>query len=165
MFVSSKAFRIMLGDSWFDLVGKQKLLCTVKQFYKITEVRKASEFFTGDLYTNFLHYPKFAQFLELHKYSKFSYCYLLFCFCQILFSLRCVLILMNLWTLSGGISHRKVGIQGRDNAKIKYEWVCNSTYSSDCFLILTDLTKVLLSFVWLKSSSVGWSYDGWRNKD
>ena len=33
------------------------------------------------------------------------------------------------------------------------------------FLILTDLTKVLLSFVWLKISSFGWLYDGWRNKD
>ena len=30
------------------------------------------------------------------------------------------------------------------------------------FLILTDLTKVLLSFVWLKFSSFGLSYDGWR---
>ena len=34
-----------------------------------------------------------------------------------------------------------------------------------CFLILTDLTKVLLSFVWLKFSSFGLSYDGWRNKE
>ena len=34
-----------------------------------------------------------------------------------------------------------------------------------CFLILTDLTKVLLSFVWLKLSSFGWYYDGWRNKE
>ena len=33
------------------------------------------------------------------------------------------------------------------------------------FLILTDLTKVLLSFVWLKFSSFGLSYDGWRNKE
>ena len=31
-----------------------------------------------------------------------------------------------------------------------------------CFLTLTDLTKVLLSFVWLKFSSFGLSYDGWR---
>ena len=29
-----------------------------------------------------------------------------------------------------------------------------------CFLILTDLMKVLLSFVWLKFSSFGLSYDG-----
>ena len=34
-----------------------------------------------------------------------------------------------------------------------------------CFLILTDLTKVLLSFVWLKFSSFWWYYDGWRNKE
>ena len=34
-----------------------------------------------------------------------------------------------------------------------------------CFVILTDLTKVLLSFVWLKFSSFGWDHDGWRNKE
>ena len=33
------------------------------------------------------------------------------------------------------------------------------------FIILTDLTKVLLSFVWLKFSSFGWDHDGWRNKE
>ena len=31
-----------------------------------------------------------------------------------------------------------------------------------CFLILTDLMKVLLSFVWLKFSSFGLSCDGWK---
>ena len=33
------------------------------------------------------------------------------------------------------------------------------------FVILTDLMKVLLSFVWLKFSSFGLSYDGWRNEE
>ena len=32
------------------------------------------------------------------------------------------------------------------NARTKYELVFNSTYSSDLLFILTDLTKVLLSF-------------------
>ena len=35
----------------------------------------------------------------------------------------------------------------------------------NCYVILTDLTKVLLSFVWLKFSSFGWDHDGWRNKE
>ena len=34
-----------------------------------------------------------------------------------------------------------------------------------CFITLTDLTKVLLSFVWLKFSRFGWDHDGWRNKE
>jgi hypothetical protein len=34
-----------------------------------------------------------------------------------------------------------------------------------CFVILTDLTMVLLSFVWLKFSSFGWDHGGWRNKE
>ena len=33
------------------------------------------------------------------------------------------------------------------------------------FIILTDLTRVLLSFVWFKVSSFGWDHDGWRNKE
>ena len=47
----------------------------------------------------------------------------------------------------------------RYNARIKYEWVVI------CFIILTDLTKVLLSFVWLMFSSFGWDHAGWRNKE
>ena len=34
-----------------------------------------------------------------------------------------------------------------------------------CFIILPDITRVLLSFVWLKFSSFGWDHDGWRNKE
>ena len=34
-----------------------------------------------------------------------------------------------------------------------------------CLVILMGLTKVLLSFVWLKFSSFGWDHDGWRNKE
>ena len=33
-----------------------------------------------------------------------------------------------------------------------------------CFLLLTDLMKVLLNLVWLKFSCFGLSYDGWKNK-
>ena len=33
------------------------------------------------------------------------------------------------------------------NAKIKYEWVAKVLRVVICFVILTDLTKVLLSFV------------------
>ena len=35
----------------------------------------------------------------------------------------------------------------RYNAKIKYEWVAIVLIVVVCFLILTDLTEVLLSFV------------------
>ena len=53
----------------------------------------------------------------------------------------------------------------RYNARTKYEWVATALIVVICFLILTDLTKVLLSFVWLKFSSFVWCYDGWRNKE
>ena len=41
----------------------------------------------------------------------------------------------------------------RYNEKIKYEWFDTVLIVVVCFLILTGLTKVLLSFVWLKFSS------------
>ena len=37
--------------------------------------------------------------------------YRLFCFRQILFLLHSLLILMNLWIVSGGMSHGEVGVQ------------------------------------------------------
>ena len=40
----------------------------------------------------------------------------------------------------------------RYNARIKYEWVATVLIVVICFLILMDLTKVLLSFVCLKFS-------------
>ena len=43
--------------------------------------------------------------------SRYRYYYRLFCFWQILFSLHCVLVLINLWILLKGIGHGKVGIQ------------------------------------------------------
>ena len=72
----------------------------------------------------------FSEFLVFQKYSYKSDCYRLFCFWQILFSLRCVLVLMILWFSLKSFFHRKLEYS-RHNAKIKYEWVCNSTYSSD----------------------------------
>ena len=41
----SKAFRIMLGDSWFDLAEKQKRLRSLPELLKITEAWKSSNFF------------------------------------------------------------------------------------------------------------------------
>ena len=49
--------------------------------------------------------------------------------------------------------------------KQNMNWFDTSLIVVVCFLILTDLMKVLLSFVWLKFSSFGWYYDGWNNKD
>jgi len=42
VFVPSKAFRIMLGDSLFDLVEKQKLLRPVVEFLEITQATETS---------------------------------------------------------------------------------------------------------------------------
>ena len=50
----------------------------------------------------------------------------------------------------------------RYNKKQNKNWFDTALIVVVCFLILTGLTKVLLSFVWLKFSSFGLSYDGWR---
>ena len=105
-----KAFKIVLGDSWFDPVEKQKLLHPALEFSKYTETLFCSELFTHDLYTNYPHLPSFSKLLELHKYGKSSDYYRLFYFWQILFLLHFELTLMNLWIVSGDISHGKVGI-------------------------------------------------------
>src|SRR6266566_103954 len=75
---------------------------------------------------NFPRFPNFSEFLELQKYDINSDLYRLFCFRQILFLLHSLLILMNLWIVSGGMSHGEVGVQ-YNYANIKYESIYNST--------------------------------------
>ena len=53
----------------------------------------------------------------------------------------------------------------RYNAKIKYEWVCNSTYGSDLFCYTNGSHEGFVEFCVLKFSSFGWDHDGRRNKE
>ena len=92
------------------ILMKNKNFCTQYIFWEITEAWFWAELFTQDLYTNFQGFLIFSEFLELHKYTKFIDCYRLFCFWQIMFSMCCLLILMNLWVVSGGMNHGEVGI-------------------------------------------------------
>ena len=79
-----------LGESLFDLAEKYKHLRSRDYFSFLTEV---------------------WFWVEFLKYSKCSYCYRLFYFWKILFSLRCVLFFMILWFSLMSFCHRKVGIQ------------------------------------------------------
>src|SRR3990170_4279345 len=83
-----------------------------------------SECFTQYLYMNFQRFPKFSEFLELQKYDVNSDLYRIICFRQILFLLHSLLILMNLWIVSVGMSHGEVGVQYH-YANIKYESIYN----------------------------------------
>ena len=89
--------------------AKTETLAVVREFTFFTGTSKVSEIFTH--YANCLFFPYFLDFLELHKYMKVPDCYILSCFWQILFSMCCSLILMNLWVVSGGMNHGEVGIQ------------------------------------------------------
>ena len=74
-------------------------------------------------------------------FTKFPDYYRLSCFWQILFSMSCSLILMNLWVVSGGMKHGEVGIHYIIGMSLQqYLKVVI------CFIILTDLTTFLLKF-------------------
>ena len=105
---------LLLGwlDCLFAMCGaKTETLTVVHEFTFLSEMSKVSEIFTQYFYTNFLIFPKFLEFCELHKYTKFPDCYRLSCFWQILFSMHCALILMDLWVVPGGMNHGEVGQQ------------------------------------------------------
>ena len=67
--------------------------------------------FAIDWYKNCLGLPNLVGILEFHKYMFDTDYYRLFCFWQILFSMCCLLILMNLWLVLSGMNHREVRIQ------------------------------------------------------
>ena len=52
------------------------------------------------------HITYFSEGLELQKYGHCFNCYIMFCFLCIV-----LLVLMELWIVSGGISHGEVRIQ------------------------------------------------------
>ena len=90
-----------LGSCWVivDLI-LLKNRNFVRQKHNYLELQKRDKiliFFKKDWYTNCLRWPNCSEIFELQKYSKYPDCYRLFCFWQILFSLRCVLVLMILW--------------------------------------------------------------------
>ena len=67
--------------------------------------------FYAGLYANFPNCRNFSKCLRYQKYTKYTDCYRLVCFWQILFLLSWLLVLMKLWIVSGGTSHGKVRIQ------------------------------------------------------
>ena len=164
MFVPSKAFGIMLGASCFDLVEKQKLYEPATEFKKTQKRDKILKFLHKIdiqishvvlIFLNFWSYRSIRSFQIATNCSIFDR----FCF-------LCVVCLF--WWFYGFL-WRVFSIEkleySRYHARIIYEWVATVLIVVICFLILTDLTKVLLSFVWVKFSSFRWLYDGWRNKD
>ena len=160
MFVPSKAFRIFLGDSCLILLKKTETLCSQKNSFFIQR-SFALTLFAEDWYTNYPGLPNLVEFLELQKYSLKSDYYILFCFEK--FCFLCVVCLFSwlygfLWWV---FAIEKLE-DSRYNAKKNMNWFNTVLIVVVCFLILTDLTKVLLSFVWLKFSSFGLSYDGWK---
>ena len=104
-----------IGSSWMIIIWScwkfQKLSVHENNCLKSPERDKILIPIEVDQYTFYPGRPNFSEFLDLHNYSKHSSYYRLFCFWQILFSMCCLLILMNLWVVSEGMNHREVGIQ------------------------------------------------------
>ena len=61
--VPSKAFGIMLGDSWFDLAEKLKLLCSGKQFSFLIEAWQNVDSLCGILTEKLPRFSYFSEFL------------------------------------------------------------------------------------------------------
>ena len=112
MFVPSRTF----GKTW---VKSLRSCCKKTETFALTRLAAIfywrvilGWFFLKMINRQITQVHKFiSEFLELHKYSNGTDYYRLFCFWQILFSMCCLLILMNLWVVSEGMNHRKVGIQ------------------------------------------------------
>ena len=100
-----------MEDSTIDFVWKLESIASSAALLILYRSVKKSEIFTQYCYMNFPRCPNFSEFLELQKYDDNSDLYRLFCFRQILFLLHSLLILMNLWIVSGGMSHGEVGVQ------------------------------------------------------
>ena len=100
---------LVLG--WLDCLftmcrTKTETLAVARDFIFFTGKSNGS----GTFCTSLLYkYFKFSYFfrMELQKFTKLPDYYRLSCFWQILFSMSCSLILMNLWVVSGGIVTRQ----------------------------------------------------------
>ena len=73
-----------------------------------------------------------SEFFEFQKYTFDTDYYRLFCFWQILFSMCCLLILMNIWVVSGVWTMGKLEYS-RYYTNINKEWVHNNTKSGNLF--------------------------------
>ena len=100
-----------MEDSIIDAVWKTESFASSAGILILYCASEKSESFTQYWYLNCLHCPNFSEFLELQKYDVNSDLYRLLSFRQILFLLHSLLILMNLWIVSGGMSHGEVGVQ------------------------------------------------------
>lgn len=106
-------------------------------------------------YTNFPGYPDFLEFLELQKYLRVTYYYRVFCFWQILFSMCSMLILMNLWVVSGGYEPWK----SWNTVDIIPIWIKNEFTTVPkvviYFIVLTELMRFSVEFCVVELSSFG----------
>ena len=145
MFVPSKAFGIMLGDSWFDLAEKQKLLRPVEEFLNSHKHDKILNFlheigiqiaYVVLIFKNFWSYRSIRSFQIVIDCSIFDR----FCF-------LCIVCLF--WWLYGFLwwvfAIEKLEYS-RYNAKTKYELVWYSTYSRDLFSYTNGSDEAFVEF-------------------
>ena len=129
-FVSIKmpsiAFTMLSLQVYVLLFENRKFCVQCPNFISILVCQLFFEIFTQHLYMNWQNFPNFSEFFKLYKYLKLLDYYRLFCLKQILFSLHCLLVLMILWSFRGVWAITKLEYS-RYYARLKYEWVCNST--------------------------------------
>ena len=98
----------------------------MRDFTFLAGMSNGSVLFALSLYTNCLFLLILVEFLEYQRYGECSDYYRLFCFRQILFLMHSLLVLMKLSIPIGRLSQGKDNYSS-NNAKTKYELVCNNT--------------------------------------
>ena len=131
MFVPSKTFRITYGDSWIDLAVKNRNFALTKIIFINQRKVILPWFFLQKINIQitlvFLIFQNFWSFRSIRNIQITTNCSV---FDK--FSFLCIVCLFRRFY---GFIWRVFAIEkleySRYNAKMKYEWVCNSTYSSD----------------------------------
>ena len=164
MFVPSNAFGMIWKIVWLMLLENRNFCVKFWNFYFLLEHKNLLNVLHNiDIWIShvFLIFQNFWSYISLTLIQIFTDCSVLdrFCFC-------CIVCLF--WWIYG--SYRGVWVMEKLEYSIIMPILNMNQFITvpkvkDLFVILTDLTKVLLSFVWLKFSSFGWDHDGWRNKE
>ena len=101
---------------WLDCLfglcsAKTETLAVAREFSFFTGMSNVSKKNTQYFYANYLFCPNLSEFLELHKYGRYSDCYRLSCLRQILFLMYCLASFDETIDFISGIIHGEVIIQ------------------------------------------------------
>ena len=164
MFVPSKAFRIFLGNSCLILL-KNKNFCDHENNSHFNRRMIKYQLFLKKINIKIVHvvliFQNFWSYRSIRNSQIATDCSVFDRLCFL-----CVVCLF--WWFYGflwGVFAIEKLEYSRYNARIKYELVCNRTYSSDLFSYTNGSHEGFVEFCGMKFSSFGLYYHGLWNKE